>query len=261
MAPSTQKRRPPFRRKRNYTRKNKKKSVKPSASFSKKVMKVVHKAAETKCANPSIFRDNPIKGALSDTLTQCIPMMPVIAQGAGQGDRIGNEVTTRRAYLLLNLWLYQVTTASNSDPPKFVDIYIYKYKPSNSQTAIDLRQFLQYGNLSVDYDQDVLPESGLLNVNSDVFTLKRHMRKQLWNPRETNTYAMANRNVQNGLSMKIDVTNCFKNKLEYNDATSNVVTNDNLYVSVVFTNSDTQLAGTASYGEFQATTLYKYDDI
>ncbi len=253
------KRRPTRRRAKNKTMKRK--TVKPSANFSQKVMKVVNRHAETKCANPHILRANDIKGILDDNLTQCVPLMPEIAQGAGQGDRVGNQVSTRRVWLLLQLWMYQVTTPANSDPPKFVDIYIYKYKPSNRQSVIDLRKFLQYGNTAVSYDQDALPESGLLNVNSDVFTLKKHMRRQLWNPNAANTYALANKNVQNALSMKLDITKYFNKTIKYDDTASNVVTNDNLYVSIVLSNNDGQLTGTTTYGEFNSTVLYKFDDL
>ncbi len=253
-----------YGRKRNYNRKRRQynKNSKPTTNFSKRVISVVHKLAETKCANPAIYRGNPILSQLTDNATQCIPLMPIIAQGAGQGDRVGNNVTTRKAYLLLNFWLYQISTSTNVDPPKFVDIYIYKYKPSNTQTSINLREFLQYGNISVEYDQNALPECGLLNVNQDVFTIKKHIRRQLWNPRADNTYAQANRNVQNGMSMKLDITKYYKHNIEFNDATANVVTNDNLFMSMVFTNNDTSTASaTIPYGEFSATALFKYDDI
>lgn len=257
----TLKRRSGRKTRRSKTMKRRSATVKPSANFSKKVRAVMHRVAETKCADPGIFRNNEIRGQLDTPSDQCIPLMPVIPQGAGQGDRIGNDVQTRRAYLLLNLWMYQITTASNSDPPKFIDIYIYKYKVSNNQSAIDLRKFLQYGNTAVSYDQDALPESGLLNVNTDNFTLKKHMRRQLWNPNAANTYALANKNVQNALTMKLDITKYIGKTLKYDDAFSNAVTNDNLWVSIVCSNNDTQPAGTTVYGEFNATLLYKFDDI
>lgn len=255
------KRRSGRKTRRSRTMKRRSDTVKPSANFSKKVLKVIHRVAETKCANPKFKRENEIRGQLDDNADQCISLMPEIAQGTGQGDRVGNDVQTRRAYLLLNFWMYQITTASNSDPPKFVDIYIYKYKESTRQTSIDLTKFLQYGNTAVAYDQDALPESGLLNVNNDKFTLKKHMRRQLWNPNSANTYALANRNVQNAMSMKLDITKYISKKLKYDDSASNVVTNDNLWVSIVCSNNDTQSAGTTVYGEFDATLLYKFDDI
>lgn len=246
---------------RSRTMKRRSATVKPSANFSKKVRQVLHRVAETKCADPGIFRANEIKGVLNNNLLQCVPLMPQIGQGVGQGDRVGNDVQTRRAYLLLNLWMYQVTTPSNSDPPKFVDIYIYKYKPTNFGTSIDLTKFLQYGNTAVAYDQDALPESGLLNINTDLYTLKKHIRRQLWNPNNANTYALANRNVQNGMTMKLDITKYISKKLKFDDAVSNVVTNDNLFLSIVCSNNDTQSAGATVYGEFNATILYKFDDI
>lgn len=254
------------KRKRNFTRKRRtvrgKTNPKPSANFSKKVLKVVSRAAETKCCAPLIQRGNEIRTLLTDNTTQCIPLVPVIAQGVGQGDRLGNEVTTKNVMLYIQTHVYQITNASNSDPPKFVDYYLYKFKKSNNQTGVDLRKFLQYGNTSTDYDGANLPESGGLNLNNDLFVLKKHIRRQLWNPNSANTYALANRNVQNGNSMKLNITKYYKKKLQFDDDISNSVTNDNLYLSVVYTNNDgQQYASNLAVGDFDATMIYKYDDM
>ncbi len=248
-------------KKRGKTSKKTKSNTKPTANFSKKVMSVVSRAAETKCAAPLIYRKNPIMALLDNNLTQCIPLMPNIAQGEAQGDRIGNSVSTKTVMLYLQSHMYQISTPANSDPPKFVDYYIYKYKPTNSQSSIDLRQFLQYGSTSTSYDGTNLPESGGLNVNNDKFTLKKHIRRQLWCPDANNTYALATRNVQNANALKLNITKMFKKDLLYNDNVSNIVSNDNLFISVVYTNNDGQQYSTDQVvGEFDITVLFKYDD-
>lgn len=249
-------RRPNRKRQRRSAPKRKKQT------FCKRVMKCVESNVETKYMAPLVQRDNQIYTKLQDNVTQCIPLMPILAQGSGQGDRVGNMVSTKKVMLYLNANIYQITTTSNSDPPKYVDFYIYKYKKSNSQTSVDLRKFLQYGNISTDYDGAGLPESGGLNVNNDVFTLKKHFRRQMWNPNQNNTYAMATRNVMNANSYKFDITSFYKKKLVYDDEVTNVVTNDNLFISVVFTNNDNQpYADTTAVGNFDATVMYHYTDL
>lgn len=252
--------RKPYRK--TYKKKTYKKKTTPVASFNKRVLSVIHREAENKNAVPLIYRGNPIRNRLDNAATQCIPLMPNIGQGDGQGDRVGNQVTTIKAMLYLQTHIFQNTSPGNDDPPKWIDVYIYKFKPTNAQTAISLSQFLQYGNTSIFYDSVAIPECTGLPLNKDKFALKKHIRRTLWNPNPANVYALATRNVPNAFDMKIDITKYLKKKIMYNDDVTNVVTNDNLFISVVFTTNDNHAYSTTqSFGSFNAMLNYEYEDL
>lgn len=252
---------PPALRRRPRKKRAPKKSTK-RPTFQQRVMKIVHRDAETKCIAPQIVRDSQVFSVLNNNILQCINLMPQISSGTEQGERIGNLVTTKKVMLYLSMHAYQLSNSSNTDPPKFFDVYIYKYKKSNDVSAVDLRKFLQYGNTSTEYNSGPLPESGGLNINSDLFTLKKHFRKQLWNPNPANTYALATRDVNNAATYKFDITNMYRKVLNFDDTVSNVVTNDNLFISVVFTNNDGQAySETTSIGSYDTTVMYHYTDL
>lgn len=258
----------PFYSSRKRSQKKRGKKSSSSTSFSKKVLKVVHRASETKQLEPKIVRGNVITNWLNDNAIQCIPLTPSINLGTGQGDRIGNQVSTRRAVLSLNLECISITSASGYAPPIYFDIYIYKYKRSNTQSAVELRKFLQYGNTSTDFKSNTLPESQNLKVNNDTFTLKAHKRVLCW----AQTYSQAStpsggaltncRNITNAKNLNIDITKFLSKNMKFQDATTNTP-NDNLYVSVVGTPNDhnTSYVDGFQLGVYDAMVQYQYDDL
>ena len=168
----------------------------------------------------------------------------------------------RKAMVYFSAHLFQITTQANSDPPKYLDIYLYKYKVSNDQTAITLGNFLNYGNTSIPYDSSTIPESGAFPINKDKFILKKHIRITLWNPNPANVYAQGSRHILNASAFKIDITKYLKKELQYNDSVTNLVTNDNLYLSCVYTNNDDQVFNTNTVvGEFDTLLTYEYEDL
>lgn len=108
-------------RKRNYRRKPRAKivrrrqaaSTKPSRTFTKKVMKVIHKVQETKCvtALQSSVQFNSGINAAGDMLA----LIPSMSQGTGNNTRVGDHCSAQyidlRGYLALNL-TYQNQAAS-----------------------------------------------------------------------------------------------------------------------------------------------------
>lgn len=232
-----------------------------SKNFRKKVEEVLKEDVEVKSIAPQIIRNTRITNALTDNILQVIKLTPIIAQGAGQGERIGNRVRTAKAMLYLSAHMFQITQNPNVDPPKYLDIYIYKYKRSNNQDAILLQNFLQYGNTSIAYDSLAIPESGAFDINRDKFTLKKHIRKLVWNPTDLNTYARSTRAL-NAVQMKLDITKYLKKDLVFDDGVSNGITNDNLYVSCVYTNNDDQgYANATVVGEYDVSFFYDYTDL
>ncbi len=73
---------------------------------------------------------------------------------------------------------------------------------------------------------------------------------------------MATRNYNNAATYKFDITSMYKKVMNFDDAVSNVVTNDNLFISVVYTNNDgQQYTNTLSVGSFDVVTFFHYTDL
>lgn len=257
--------RQPYKLKRRPRTTNMKKTKK---TFNKNVLKVLNRHSETKQSAPEILYDNRILPYLSDPGTQCIPLTPNIAQGTGQGERVGNQVTTRKATLNINMNAISISTASGYVPPIYFDIYVYKFKRSDNQSAIELQKFLQYGNISIAYDSTSVPFSGNLKVNNDSFTLKKHKRVLCWNQNVSQQNvpsggALTNcSNVINARNVNIDITKYLNNTMKFQDATTNTP-DDNLYVSVVATPNDYDVgyADTQVFGTFSTCVQYQYNDL
>ncbi len=132
---------------------------------------------------------------------------------------------------------------------------------TNSSAGIDLRKFLNYGNTSTEYDSTTLPESGNLVVNKDRFQKKMHKRIMLWNPRVDNILRNPT-NTQIAQTYKMNITKFFKKKLIFDDSVSNLPTNDNLFISVLFTTVNGLVyTDTTSAGNFDVTLQYDYEDL
>jgi len=253
---------PYYKKKRPLSAKKRTIKKKP-VSFNKKVERVIDNLAEPKSMSPIIIRNNRLFNNITDPVLHAIPLMPQLVSGSQQGERIGNEITTKSAMLYFSCHLFQQSgTVPNFDPPKYVDIFIYKFKKSNNQSALQLNNMFQFGNTSIPYDSSTLPESRGMNINKDKFILKKKISKVLWNPTDTNVYARGARNISNACSMKIDLTKYIKKKILYDDLVSNVVTNDNLYISVAFTNNDDSINATNyAAGEFDIALFYDFYDL
>lgn len=238
-----------------------KSSAKSSANFEKKVLAVIDKKVEVKHVQPSTFLDTNIYNILNNPTGQCVSLMPFIGQGDGQGARVGNSVDTRKVMLHMNARVHQIDAAGLADPPKYIDIYIFKFKKSNVHTALELANFLQWGNTSQPYDSLLRHESGGLQINRDKYVLKKHIRRLLWNPKATNVYQGA-RDLQQALSIKMDITKYYKKRLLFDDEVSNTITNDNLYITCVYTNQNREVyANATSVGQFDTTMMYSFDDM
>uniref|UniRef100_UPI004048DD24 hypothetical protein n=1 Tax=Yoonia sp. TaxID=2212373 RepID=UPI004048DD24 len=123
----------------------------------------------------------------------------------------------------------QIMGAVTTGPACYVDIYFFRRRPNASIANIDLN-FLQAGNTTVGYDSDVLPYSGMLSVNEDLYEPLMHKRVKVWNP--TNA---ANVGVQASINpcftQSFDITSMMKKKVMYNDA-SPAPTSDDVYFAI-----------------------------
>lgn len=219
---------------------------------------VISRRIENKHMTPLDIDDYRVQHDLTDPTLQLVPLMPQIPQGDGQANRTGNTVMTKRAQLYVSVHMDQITSTPTVGPIYF-DMYIFKYKKTNTQSAVDLAKFLQYGNTAINYQGGTIPQSYGLNVNKDLFTIKRRRRVLLWNPRADPDYAAATR-LLNAKSFKFDITNCIKKKIKFSDDVSYPPTNDNLYLMCGFTTNDGRDLGALTAGNMRTLFTYEFED-
>jgi len=152
-------------RKKSYKRKTyKRKSYAPKKkSFKRKVMNVLARRVETKTVQTEKIDTNlyyPNQGTDFDT-QNTIRMSPndttlPIAQGSGQGNRIGNKITTKRVMLNLTFQPTPYSAISNPEPhPMQVKIVLFYDRQNmsgmtnNADTLTNPKprtNFFQFGN-------------------------------------------------------------------------------------------------------------------
>lgn len=219
---------------------------------------VVSRRVENKHMTPLVVNGYRVLHDLIDPTLQLIPLMPQIPQGDAQGDRTGNAVMTMRSVFYVNVNAIQIS-ATPPVGPIYFDMYIFKFKKSNTQSAVQLDRFLQYGNTAVNYQGGTIPQSYGLNVNKDLFTIKRRRRILLWNPQEPMSYAGSSR-VLNAKSFKFDITNAIKKKIKFSDNLSFPPTNDNLFFMCGFTSNDGRNLGSTIGGNVDTLLTYEFED-
>lgn len=204
------------------------KSVKKNSIIKKTIQNVLNKKLEVKHQSLASAYNN-IYNVINDARVALI--RPIISQGTGQGDRIGNSINIKKVTLYVNVTLDASSTVSGY--PKYVDVYIFKFKKNNVAvpTASDMTKFLQYGNLSEPYLGRAF--DGMRDVNKDLFTIKKKLRLNMIHGGTVNNYYGYGM-MQSNMTLKIDVTKYLKSRLLFDD-TTNTVTNDNLYMAIGYT--------------------------
>lgn len=233
------------------------------------VNREINKRVETKHMKPIQNLGNRITNYFVDPVTQCIPLVPQLAQSSGQGDRNGNRVRTKKSMVTITCSVDQLTTSSGYVPPVYIDIYIYKVRKTNNQSAITVSEFLQDGNGTTTYDSSVNQFSGNYPINKDRFVLKKKKRILLWNqPMVSNDFTVNPSSINNckdlinARTISFDITKCLKKNMDFQDAVTNTP-EDNLYISCFFTPNDYQTAYLQNFvtGQFDVMHTYSYDDM
>lgn len=242
-----------YKRRRTYKRTYKR-------NLSKVVKKVLRRQLETK-SNQS----TPGTLYIYQTITnnEVNNLVPFIAQGVGQADRIGNKITPTRFVVKLAIFCNNMNAVVSGASSSYFDIYIFKYKPAqlyNGQpTATDMAKFLQNDNTTDSYNGQVL--DGLRPVNSDIFQLLVQKRILLNNIYQTGVLNMsgAYQSTSPQRTMTINLTKHVKKIWSYDD-TNNFPTNDNLYIAIGSTQSDGNTLGASVVGSYHMITHFDYKD-
>lgn len=186
-----------------------------------------------------------------------VTLMPGIAQGTGETNRIGNSVKPVSCRLKMSLYCFNqgVTT-----PPTYFDIFIFKTKFINenagSPSALDMQLFLDNNNGATSYDGDTF--DGIRPLNDELFKLCVRKRIMLFNPFNATNQLSSTASVNPSRTVTFDLTKYVKSVLQFDDNTI-LATNDNLYLAVGTTQTD-GVKNSIDYGSYSALVDWKFKD-
>jgi len=231
-----------FKRKRSYKRKPR---------VSKKVKTYVKREVARQIQNKKTNRElSEVQYSTLLDSSLVYTLLPSISQGDGQGDRTGTGVRLKKAMLRM-----QCASTNGLVSSHWVDVYIFKMKSGIAPpTASQMVKFLENGNTALGYQGRVL--DGLRPVNSDIFTLKYKLRRQLASNYAGNPGTPIN-NTPQCFTLKKDITKYFHKIWKYDDVAI-APTNDNLFIGVCATDPQGQVL--QIFGEFTLCVDFTYED-
>lgn len=207
-----------------YPKKKKTNSTKSNKGLNKKIDKRIGKYFQDKVQEFS-YSNIGVYNTIANT--NFLSLMPVLSLGTGDGDRIGNQIQIKN--VLLCFTIFMDSTYTNASIPKYVDLYILKYKMANSQpTVSDANKLLQQGNGATAYNGEIL--DGLRDVNKELFTLKKRRRFSMCNA-FTTTNPIGYGNLKGMMTKKFNITKFYKKYLRFSDTITSP-SNDNLFLCV-----------------------------
>ena len=230
-------RRSPLRAKRpvrgKYARKYTKRPARRT-SMVKLIKRVVHKMAENKVKNKTGLV------ALSNTYftstwnsNNVLPLSPYqsyidIAQGNGQGDRIGNKISTRRLMLTFVIHPYGYQAENNVFPlPQDIRIVIGKFKDNSTQLqglGTGVSSIFQNGGSSSSPSGQL--SDIVRSLNKDIFTCYYDKVVKVGNSNYIGTgndpkpQYYANNDYKLNVVRKIDCTKWCNKTIDFNDTTA-----------------------------------------
>lgn len=223
--------------------------------FSKRVEKALSKSVEVKRANYAIS-NQAITSVLSNNLDTTIKIINptsatgglyVIQQGTGQGNRVGNKITTRKCKLSGVIHInttYDATTNYNMCP-LYVAMYIVRVKGALTEGVTNLEtyiqnSFFQAGNVSVGFSGTLMDLKREVNQNN-ITLLRRKIFKvgvnQVRSATAVGTANQANQDYTDGTvgiarMFSMDLTRVMNKSFTYNDG-DNSPTNAPTYMFFV----------------------------
>lgn len=246
-----------YRRKRFYKRKSTK-IYRPSKKLRTVVKNIVSRNMETK-ANQYTSAGVDVYGTISNT--NVLNIIPGIAQGTGQSNRIGNRIKPVRFTLRIALTCRDANSVYPFASPTYFDIYIFKWKDANeaggAPALVDMQSFLEDDNSSKQYTG--LQTDGLRRLNESQFQLLAKKRITLSNFLTTGNSSGRFQNTNPNRTLYFDISKHVKKTWMYEDALSQV-NNDNLWLAIGATQTDGTSLGSSVIGNYQFISEIKYKD-
>jgi len=204
------------------------------------IKRVISKSAEVKMQSYTGQLQVQTYGA--NPLMDTIPLSPTTAingvniiQGTGQGDRIGDRISTKKCVMRMTAFPYPYSTVSNLSPkPQDVILWFGRLKYTTlPPTSTDFGKFFQNG------DNAIAPSSTLTDIlqpiNKDLFTVVKCIRFKLgfasYNGSGTsvNQQGFSNNDYKFNFIRNINLTKLMAKQYRFNDSGS-VPTNSALYM-------------------------------
>ena len=266
------------------TRKNyRKRAYKPRArkprakrsGVSLAVKSYVNKSIHRQIENKTISDKDELEFAsytASSTMV-CQPIHPTtatmnITQGVGQGQRVGNTITTRK--LLLKYIIYPLPySASNNPWPQPCEVMVWiGFLKGNRQTqpaASDFLNYFQNGNASQNPASNLW--DCLLPVNTDLFTICKSFRHKLGNEfvrtsddlTLTDQQQYSNNDFKLNVERTVDVTKYINKVLKYDDTSGTPDTGLYMWMTAVNASGTTNVSNLLSHG-MRYVMRYDYED-
>lgn len=220
-----------------------KKSGKPKRIFKKKAAKPMKKMVRSICKavtqrqaekKVTVYQTGfSVSGNTTTSGLQYYPMTPYggymqIAQGLGQGDRIGNNIRTVKATLKYVIYALPYSAGNNPTPiPQEVRLWFFSQKSSNTLPVTNLADFINTGNSSTSLSGTLLDLNRL--VNSDVYTYLGHRTHKVFTAQFNSGAAgttptasfYGNNDFHFNARGTIDMTPWFPKVIKFNDSNNN----------------------------------------
>lgn len=262
-----------FRKRRAY--------VKPRGVAKKPMVKlvkqVVNRMAEKKIQTYNVLpQPFQLRTGSASIAQNVFPMTPefgqwTIAQGSGQGNRIGNKVRTVSALLDVNMTMLPYNATTNPVPtPQYVRIWFVRYKPAPASAPPSASLF---GATSA-FFQVGSTNSGLTGTFSD---MQYHINKDLFTLLGYRTYKIApaiyegtgsvatagyyaNNDFKLSVLKRINLTKMFPKVLNFNDSDSTITTAGVYMVIQLIASTGTAYSTTYQPLQMGFTLTYTYTD-
>jgi len=188
-------------------------------------------------------------------------LLPILGQGLGQGNRIGNKVHIRSGKLCMFINCNR-TSANMINSPLMVSVWVLSNKLVNSNSAPAFTSFFQTGSGTAGFQENMLDM--LLPVNKDAFTVYFDQTYKIGLGSVYSTVTDTTNALDNSsYNQRIDIEwgSHFKQALDYNDS-DNVPTNRNLFVVFQAIRADgaTMVSDNDSGAEYHLTNTIYYED-
>lgn len=201
-----------------------------------------------------------------------IPLTPytgfmTVAQGIGQGDRIGNSIRIKRAMLHMAMWPHQYNALTVPFViPVEIQIFILSNKVAPTVRPTTIQGLLQFGDTSADLTSS-LQDCAITrpaSFNLDLYHVHYYKRVKLahaaWPTGASgwaaNSNGFPNNDFKLNQVLQIDVTKFFPKVIQYNDTTANPTSRMTyLYVQAVNAN------GAQNTATSDAASMYQRIDI
>lgn len=223
----------------------KKKTYKKKPSTSRVVKKAVYKAkrqvlvktiksvikrqVETKVNNFAAGFEIATGGIGSNNIQPMTPYNVLgcdIQQGTGQGDRIGNRISTKSLIMRYTILPLPYNVTSNPTPkPQLVRMWFFSQKSSNTLLATNPPNFIQNGDYSTTLSGDLLDMNRV--INNDVYNYLGHRTFKVGYQNSAGTgntpgsQYFANNDFKMFAQGSINLTKMIPKVIKYNDGDDN----------------------------------------